>query len=262
MPEYIKRYNPNRHKDWNYGGKNWKLSRSKIEFYLECARCFYLDNKLGTKRPGFPSFTLNLAVDELFKKEFDLYRAQQKPHPIMEEYSVRAVPYHHPELDAWRDPFVGLQYIHKPTGLIVSGGIDDIWVNSDDELIVVDYKATSKAEHITTLSDSSWEPSYRRQLGVYQWLLMKLAYPVAQVGYFVYANALQDAPSFDNKLKFETTLVPCEGDTGWIENTIHEIKDCLDSDSYPASNQQCEYCQYREASGRKLQAIHAKNASK
>ena len=262
MSEYIKRYNPNRHRDWNYGGKNWKLSRSKIELYLECPRCFYLDNKLGTKRPSFPSFTLNIAVDELFKKEFDTYRDQQKPHPIMKEYGIDAVPYQHPELDAWRDTFVGLQYTHKPTGLVISGGVDDIWVNSDGELIVVDYKATSKTERISTLADSSWESSYRRQLGVYQWLLSQLGHPVAQTGYFVYANARQDVPSFGNKLQFETTLVPCDGDTAWIDGTISEIKSCLDNDHYPPIGSGCEYCQYREASGKKLQAIHAKKTTK
>lgn len=48
-------YNPNRKKSWNYGGKNWKLSRSKIDLFSSCLRCFYLDNKLGVKRvPGFP----------------------------------------------------------------------------------------------------------------------------------------------------------------------------------------------------------------
>ena len=262
MSDFAKRYNPHRHSDWNYGGKNWKLSRSKIELYLECPRCFYLDNKLGTKRPGFPSFTLNIAVDELFKKEFDAYRAQQKPHPIMDEYNIKALPYQHPELDTWRDPFVGLQYIHEPTGLIVSGGVDDVWINPEGELIVVDYKATSKTKHITTLADSSWESSYRRQLGVYQWLLMQMGYPVAETGYFVYANARQDVPSFENKLEFDTTLVPCQGDTDWIDDTVNEIKVCLESDHYPPSGPECEYCQYREASGKKLQAIHAKNTSK
>ncbi|MEY2702863.1 MAG: hypothetical protein RLY43_1501, partial [Bacteroidota bacterium] len=26
---------------WNYGGSNWKLSRSKIDLFIECPRCFY-----------------------------------------------------------------------------------------------------------------------------------------------------------------------------------------------------------------------------
>ena len=30
-----------------------------------------------------PGWALNVTVDELLKKEFDLYRKEQKPHPIM-----------------------------------------------------------------------------------------------------------------------------------------------------------------------------------
>ena len=48
-----------------------KISRSKIDLFLECPRCFYLDIQKKIKRPqGFP-FNLNNAVDMLLKKEFD-----------------------------------------------------------------------------------------------------------------------------------------------------------------------------------------------
>ena len=38
MSEY---YKANRGEAWNYGGKNWKLSRSKIDLFLECPRCLW-----------------------------------------------------------------------------------------------------------------------------------------------------------------------------------------------------------------------------
>ncbi len=257
MAEYTKRYNPNRSPDWNYGGTKWKLSRSKIDLFLECPRCFYLDNKLGTKRPGMPSFNLNIAVDELFKKEFDVYRAEQTPHPLMEQFGINAVPYQHNQLDEWRENFTGIVYDHEPTGLRVSGAVDDIWVDEDGQLLVVDYKATSKPGSITTLSDSPWEAQYRRQIGVYQWLLAQSGFPVHSTGYFVYANALQDMDEFSDMLQFETTVIPCEGETEWIEPTLHDIHGCLESDVYPASGDTCEYCAYRTACGQKLQQIHA-----
>lgn len=166
MAEYTKKYNPNRSAEWNYGGDKWKLSRSKIDFYIECPRCFYIDNKLGTKRPGMPSFNLNIAVDELFKKEFDVHRAAGTKHPLLEKYTIDAVPFKHKDLDTWRDPFVGLMYTDPDTGLVVSGGIDDVWQHSDGSLIVVDYKATSKEGSIVSLADSAWEEQYERQIGV------------------------------------------------------------------------------------------------
>ena len=50
-----------------------------------------MDNKFGFARPKFPSFLLNSAVDALFKKEFDIHRANGDPHPLMNEYGVDAV---------------------------------------------------------------------------------------------------------------------------------------------------------------------------
>jgi hypothetical protein len=257
MNDAVKRYNPNRSNDWNYGGKNWKLSRSKIELFCECPRCFYLDNKLGTSRPRGPSFTLNIAVDELYKREFDVYRKQQLPHPIMLQNNLDAVPFAHKDLDLWRDNFTGITWHNKETGFTVSGAIDDVWQKPDDTLIIVDYKATAKAGTISTLSDSSWESSYRRQMGVYQWLFRQNGFSVDETGYFVYANAQygEKIESFNNQLQFETTLVPCQGDTDWINDTITQIANVLQSDELPASAVTCEYCQYRETSAKKLQAI-------
>lgn len=259
MAEYKYKYNPNRSVEWNYGGSKWKLSRSKIDFFFECPRCFYLDNVLGTKRPGFPSFNLNIAVDELFKKEFDEHRKAGTPHPIMEEYNLEALPFDHEMMDTWRDTFVGIMHTHEPTGIVVSGGVDDVWVTPDNKLIIVDYKATSKEGKIEKLSDSSWDQQYKRQLGVYRWLLEQNGFEVEETGYLVYANASKDEPGFDNKLVFETTLVPVQTDVDWLEQTLLDIKACLEQKALPACGESCEYCPYREASGKKLQAIYFAN---
>lgn len=261
MADFVKRYNPNRSPDWNYGGPKWRLSRSKIDLFIECPRCFYLDNKLGTARPRGPAFTLNVAVDALFKKEFDVHRKEKTPHPIMEEYNIDAVPFAHNDIDLWRDNFQGLEHVHKETGLTVSGAVDDIWVTPKESLIVVDYKATAKAGTIETLSDSAWEAQYQRQIGVYQWLLEQNGFTVEDTGYFVYANASSEEDAFNDTLVFETTLVPCTGDRGWIEKTLVAIKACLESDTFPDSGTGCEYCPYRETAGKKLLAIHNKNKS-
>ena len=239
MATFSKKYNPNRSADWNYGGAKWRLSRSKIELFTECPRCFYLDNKLGTARPRGPAFTLNVAVDALFKKEFDVYRKKKKPHPIMKEGGLNAIPYTHTQLETWRDNFQGVEFFHKPTGFTVSGAVDDVWEDAEGNLIVVDYKATSKDGVIETLADSSWEEQYKRQMGVYQWLLRQNDFTVSDTGYFVYANGSSEPDMFDNTLTFETTLVPCEGDTAWIEPTLLLIKECIESQAIPNTGERC-----------------------
>ncbi|HSD56172.1 MAG TPA: hypothetical protein VLA92_03400, partial [Candidatus Saccharimonadales bacterium] len=59
----------------------FKVSRSKIELYKQCPRCFWLDVRLKIKQPSGPPFNINKAIDELFKKEFDGYRTKGEPHP-------------------------------------------------------------------------------------------------------------------------------------------------------------------------------------
>lgn len=259
MSTYMSKYNPNRSADWNYGGKKWRLSRSKIDLFLECPRCFYLDNKLGTKRPGMPSFNLNIAVDELFKKEFDLHRTQGTPHPIMTKYKIDAVPFKHENIEVWRDNFKGIEHTHSETNLVISGAVDDVWITPNKELIIVDYKATSKTDRIEKLGDSPWEQQYQRQLGVYRWLLEQNGFTVQENGFLVYANASKEEDAFDDVLSFETTLVECPTKIDWIEPTLVKIKALLEDEKLPPTGESCEYCPYREAAGKKLQAIYKKN---
>jgi CRISPR/Cas system-associated exonuclease Cas4 (RecB family) len=132
-------------------------------------------------------------------------------------------------------------------------------VTSQGSLIVVDYKATSKPERIVTLDDSSWSEQYARQIGVYQWLLEQNGFTVEKTGYFVYANGDASKDTFNDTLTFETTIVPTAGEAGWIPKVLNEIKVCLENDTFPKSGESCEYCPYREACGKKLQALHHEN---
>ncbi len=245
MAEYIKKPQI-RSADWNYGGSKWKLSRSKLDLFMECKRCFYLDNKLGVGRPKGPSFTLNIAVDALLKKEFDTHRVEGTKHPLMKKYKVDAIPFNHDELSAWRENFVGVQYRHPESGLLVSGAVDDIWVNSDGELIIVDYKATSKEGKVETLSDSGWDRQYKRQMEVYQWIFRKKGFKVSSTGYFVYVNGKKDAEAFDGKLEFDVTLISHTGDDSWVSDAICDAKTCLDSETLPVPSDSCDYCMYRK----------------
>ncbi len=219
----------------------FKISRSKIDLFIQCPRCFYLDRRLGVSRPqGFP-FNLNSAVDILLKKEFDLHRAQKTPHPLMDAYGVEAVPLAHQNMDTWRDTFKGVEFFHEPTNFIVFGGVDDVWINQNQELIVVDYKATSKDEKVNL--DAEWQDGYKRQMEVYQWLLRQNGFKVSDTGYFVYANGKRDREAFDGKLEFDVTLIPYTGSADWIEKTLLKMKECLDGE-IPKSSPVCEYCAY------------------
>jgi len=253
-------YKPDRKIDWNYGGPRWRLSRSKIDLFKECPRCFYIDNKLGTARPpGFP-FNLNSAVDKLLKKEFDILRESGKPHPLFKEFGVDALPYSHVKIDIWRENFKGVETKHAPTGFTVSGAVDDLWVDPNGNVIVVDYKATSKDGEVSL--DAEWQDGYKRQMEVYQWLLRQNGLTVSDTGYFVYVNGRTDVDTFDGKLEFDVKIIPYTGSDAWVEGTLLDIKHCLESEKLPESGENCDYCVYRETVGKKLKAKYGDAAAR
>src|SRR3990167_5707215 len=211
----------------------FKLSRSKIDLFLNCPRCFYLDSRLGISTPpGFP-FSLNSAVDKLLKKEFDVHRAKGTPHPLMKAYGVDAVPLAHEQIDAWRDSIgAGITYFDKKTNLIITGGVDDVWVNQKGEFIVVDYKSTSKDGEVSL--DAEWQIGYKRQMEIYQWLFRQNDYKVSSTGYFVYCNGSTDKAAFDAKLEFDIDIIPYTGDDSWIEKALTDIRACLNNEKLPS----------------------------
>ncbi len=241
-------YNPRRMRNiYNPSSKEpFRLSRSKIDQFLNCPRCFYLDRRLGISQPpGFP-FALNSAVDLLLKKEFDIHRAKGDAHPLMENYGIEAVPFEHEKMDEWRDALRGgITHLHKPTNFFITGGIDDIWKNKDGELIIVDYKATAKDGDVGI--DAEWQIAYKRQMEIYQWLFRKNGFPVSKTGYFVYCNGKLDKEAFDGKLEFVVKLIPYDGDDSWVEQVLMNAKKCLDGNSIPSANPNCDFCAYRKA---------------
>lgn len=238
-----KKYTYTRTKPYQPGQKEpYKLSRSKIELFKDCPACFWLDRRLKISRPDSPPFQINKAVDELFKKEFDTYRKKGEAHPLMIDNNVDAIPFAHDNLDKWRQNFVGVQHLHEPTNLMIFGAVDDVWVNPKGELIVVDYKATSKKSEVSL--DAPWQISYKRQMEVYQWLLRHNDFKVQDVGYFVYTNGRLDLDGFFDRIEFITKVIPYEGNDEWIDGTLSEIKDTLESGEMPKRNPDCKYCKY------------------
>ena len=240
----------------------FKVSRSKIELYMQCPRCFWLDVRLKITRPSSPPFNINKTIDELYKKEFDVHRKAKTPHPIMTENNLTGVvPFQHADMDQWRYNFTGVVALHKPTNLHVFGAVDDVWANEAGELMVVDYKATSKAKEVSL--DSDWQISYKRQMETYQWLLRQNGFKVSDTGYFVYTNARMDQTDFGDNLEFTTKLIPYTGKDFWVEPTLEKMKTCMEGEMPEVGESimggPCEFCTYaRSRTELTLQALKKK----
>ena len=221
----------------------FKISRTGVELFMDCERCFYLRYKKAVSRvSGFP-FNLNIAVDSLLKNEFDDYRRKGEPHPLMIEASIDAIPFQHEHLDQWRFNFTGVQFKDTKRGFMWFGAIDDVWIhNKTKKLIIADYKATSKKSEVNL--DADWQIAYKRQMEFYQWLMRANGFEVEDEGWFVYCNGIVFDNHFNGQLSFDIKMIPYQGDDGWIEPTLDNIKTCLDSEITPSANANCKYCKY------------------
>lgn len=231
----------------------YQLSRSKIELFVQCRRCFFMDARMGLGRPSIPAFTLNSAVDALLKNEFDLLRKKGQKHELMEKYAIDCIPFDHPDLPLWRGDIVrfeGAKVLDKKTNLLINGLVDDLWKNDKDEICIVDYKSTSSSKEVTL--DGRWKEGYKRQIEMYQWIFRQLDFKVSNTGYFVYANALKNLPKFDGRLEFTMSILPYTGKADWVPLTLMEIKETLESDEIPDPHPECEYCAYRKMSAQNV----------
>ena len=163
----------------------------------------------------------------------------------MSAYKIDAIPFQHPELDTWRENFKGVRFLYKPANFTVTGAVDDVWIKPEGELIVIDYKSTSKDGEVSI--DAPWQIGYKRQMEVYQWLFRQNGHKVSNTGYFVYVNGKTDCKAFDGKLEFDVKIIPYIGDDSWIEKTIKAIRECLLDDRVPSPSPNCDYCAYRLA---------------
>lgn len=216
-----------------------RLSRSKVDLFIECPLCFWLDQKSKIKRPSGPPFSLNVAVDHLLKNEFDAFRGKGVPDRLADE-GLSFIPAEHELLGRWRENFKGVTRNYRDIEFF--GAIDDLWLDPTGVHYVVDYKATSKADEVSL--DADWQIAYKRQVEFYQWLLRGNGLEVSNQAWFVYANGIKGDGHFDDQLEFETKLISYEGNASWIEPTLDCLIECLASETAPAKSAECKFCNY------------------
>jgi len=249
----------------------YEVSRSRIEAFIKCPACFWLDRVKGIKFPGMIPFLLNSATDTLLKKDFDKYRELQKPHPFMERHGLgHLVPYQHEDFEKWTQSLqLGFRTDYKPANFIIGGGLDDVWHDpKTDELFIVDYKSTAgkRNEDKTALEEINlvghYKSSFKRQMDMYQWIMRQNGFNVSNTGYFVYVNGdqhFEEGMLLEDKdkavMNFNVQLLAYEADDSWIESAINDLKTCLDSEECPPHAQtgygpkgdkQCEYASFLE----------------
>lgn len=138
----------------------------------------------------------------------------------------------------------GIQFHHVWENWFVNGGVDDVWINDKKELVIVDYKTIVKSIIYPNFSNIPYLHEYKKQIEFYAWIFKKNNYTVCSTGYLLFCNAITDKNSFDWKLEFEPYLFAHKIDDSWVQATIYDALESLQSDIVPMANLNCKACKY------------------
>ncbi|KGG14852.1 MULTISPECIES: PD-(D/E)XK nuclease family protein [unclassified Prochlorococcus] len=237
-------YTPNQKEDF-------KISRGRFSNFLTCQRCFYLDRVMGLDPPGTPGWTLNETTDLLLKKEFDECRETHTAHRLFAPNGLsHVIPFDHPEMDNWRDSLhYGLMLRYKTSSIILTGGVDDIWQNTNtQQLIIVDYKSQAKNARVDKQDylDDPYHEGYKIQMDFYAYLLSGMGFDVHPTSYFLVCNAKRDEDGFHKTMNFDEYLVPYKWNSNWIESKVDEMITLMNQYEIPEANACCKNCAYSD----------------
>lgn len=226
--------------------ENPELSRSALDEFVQCPRCFYLHRRLRLKGLKRIPLTLAIATDQLLKNEFDAVRSTDAPHTLWQREQLNVRAFAHPDIDLWRNNFKGMRVVHAATQATIFGAVDDVWQHCETaQLHIVDYKSTAKEG--TPDLESGFGDGYKRQMEIYQWLFRQAGFDVSSRGYFLYVNGVKQGgfyDSLDGRMKFDTTLIAYDGDTSWVDDCIERAVACFRGETVPASGADCDTCRY------------------
>jgi len=229
-----------------------KLSWSNLELFNECPRCFYFEVRYKVRRPsGFP-LNFNNAIDRMMKDEMDMLRSKDvKLHPI-EISGKEFVLSLNNGLGKWRQSSHGLCY-QWGEDLMLKGVLDDVWEDSEGNLVVVDFKSTARYKVMDTLP--RWSDKIKRQLSFYAYLLTQLGYGVSDDSVIFYVVGKIKKDGLSKKMEFGYQKFIVKNDTAWINPTVQRALDALKSNDAPQSSERCIYCKFEERSRRVSNSI-------
>lgn len=213
------------------------LSRSQLNTFTECPRCFWLINRFGVKQPKSLPFALNNAIDGLLKKEFDQHRVAGTLPGICSALEGNAKLFTDSgQLQTWRNNFQGLRWTDPSSGHTLYGAVDDLLEFRDGSLAVVDYKSTGSAA-------PTIYPSYQLQMDVYTFLLQRLGYRTAPRSYFAFFLVVKD-DGFRGRLPFREALVDVTPQPDRVQQLLQDAVAVVQSGQEPASGAECDVCRW------------------
>lgn len=215
-----------------------QLSASTLSLYKECPRCFWLQLKMGVRRPQtiFPS--LPGGMDNVIKTYFDQFRGTKEGLPPELRGKVEGKLIDDQEqLNEWRVRTGGLRYFDKKLNTKLIGLLDDCLVDGTS-YIPLDYKTRG---YVPKDDSSSF---YQHQLDIYEWLLQENGCKTKGVGFLVYYHPLEVRK--DGIVQFAVTPKKMTTSPANACKLFEDAAKLLQGDKAPKAHSACTFCVWGE----------------
>jgi CRISPR/Cas system-associated exonuclease Cas4 (RecB family) len=213
-----------------------RLSPSSLNLFLECPKCFWLEQREGIHRPAGPFPSLPGGMDIVIKKYFDRYRLKEKLPPEIEGKVEGKLFPDLEVLNQWRNWRTGLRFHDKDTEAILVGALDDCLIH-EGFYIPVDYKTRG-----FDLKEDSTQ-FYQNQLNCYSLLLESNKLPQLSFAYLIYFIPKEVKES--GVVKFNIEVKKVKTDPEAALKVFHEAVALLKG-TMPKSHSECKFCVWKD----------------
>ena len=212
----------------------FKLSPSKLNLFLECPLCFWL-NEQGVHRPAGPFPSLPSGMDLAIKRYFDGYRAKGQLPPELKGKVEGKLFDDLNLLNVWRNNRKGLSWTDDD-GNILMGAIDDCLIDGKN-FIVVDFKTRG----FELKEDST--SYYQNQLDCYALLLEKNGMKHPGFAYLIYFIPLEIKEH--GEVKFDIQIKKMHVDSQRALKTFNNALKLLKG-KRPTKHSECKFCAWAD----------------
>ena len=213
----------------------YRLSPSRLNLFVDCNRCFYLDVVKKQRRPEKPFPSLPNGIDRCIKQHFDSFRGKD-PVPGEIEGCAKEIELF-PDQEfvdyarswrtepKWRDP---------KTDIVLRGGVDELLRDRNGRIIVLDFKTRGKPPEKEGVPDY-----YRRQLNLYNLIFEANGYRTPSYGYILYLYP--DRFRQEGDFLFETELRKVNLEVEEAKKLVRDAFQVLEEGIVSEHSEECKY---------------------
>jgi hypothetical protein len=174
-------------------------------------------------------------MDNVIKKYFDKFRGKDTLPPEIRGKIEGRLFDDIDRLNVWRNNFKGLQFVHKKTGIILKGALDDLLITNGNSHIPIDFKTRG-----FPLKDDTQE-HYQNQMNIYAFLLEKNGMKTSDFAYLIFYHPVDSRGNGSFMFDVDVVKVETSKDDG-KSLFLNAIKTLQGKE--PECNPNCQWCNW------------------